>query len=62
MRMTAASAPRQEMHLPNATVHIDLPSGVSFDVWVDAAADAVRVASASASPQKLEATLEVWLE
>ena len=50
----------QEMHLPNATVHIDMPSGVSFDVWVDATTDAVRVASTSASPHKLEATLEVW--
>ena len=37
----AAATPqafRQEMHLANATVHIDLPSGVSFDVWVDATA------------------------
>ena len=51
---------RQEMHLENATVHIDIPSGVSVDVWVDATTDAVRVVSTSASPHKLEATLEVW--
>jgi alpha-L-fucosidase 2 len=50
---------RQEMHLANATVTVDLPSGVSVDVWVDATTDAVRVAS-SGPPHKLEATLEVW--
>ena len=51
---------RQEMYLQNATVHIDLPSRVSFDIWVDATTDAVRVASSSAAPHKLEATLEIW--
>ena len=57
----AATQPfRQEMHLTNATVHIDLTSGVSLDVWVDATTDAVRVESSSPTPHKLEATLEVW--
>lgn len=64
-RLAAGPAPalsfRQEMFLANATVHIDLPSGVSVDVWVDATTDAVRVASTSNTmPHKLSATLEVW--
>ena len=56
---TAAQPFRQEMHLTNATVSIDLTSGVHVDVWVDATTDAVRVVS-SGSLHKLEATLEVW--
>ena len=53
---------RQAMNLDNATVHIDLPTGVSLDVWVDANADVVRVASESTGPEphRLEATLETW--
>ena len=58
-RAAPAQSFRQEMHLTNATVTIDLPSGVHVHVWVDATADAVRVAS-SGSLHKLEATLEVW--
>ena len=53
---------RQQMYLGNGSVHVDLPSGLSLDVWVDASADAVRVASrrADGAAHKLEATLEVW--
>ena len=53
----------QQMHLGNGSVHIDLPRGVSVDVYVDANTNAVRVASSSvagAAPHRLEATVEVW--
>eukprot|EP01043_Picozoa_sp_COSAG02_P030748 COSAG02_NODE_1978_length_10204_cov_8.298268_8_plen_375_part_00 len=50
---------RQEMHVPNATVSIDLTIGVSIDVWVDATSDAVRIASRG-PVHKLQATLELW--
>ena len=54
----AAQPFKQEMHLTNATVHIDLTSGVSLDVWVDATTDAVRVESSSPTPHKLEEASE----
>jgi hypothetical protein len=57
--LLVAQAFKQEMHLPNQTVSIDLTSGVSLDVWVDATTDAVRVASTGAA-HKLQATLEIW--
>ena len=51
----------QKMHLSNGSVHFDLPTGVSMDVWVDATTDVVRVTS-SGMKHKLEARLEVLWE
>merc|ERR1712232_1127024 len=48
--------------LRNASIRIQLPvpQNVTLDIWVDANTDAVRVASSSDTPHKLEATLEIW--
>lgn len=59
MARVPTQAFKQEMHLPNATVSIDLTNGVSIDVWVDATSDAVQVASRG-PVHKLQATVEVW--
>ena len=56
---SAMQAFKQEMHLSNGTVSIDLTNGVSIDVWVDATSDAVRIASRG-PVHKLQATLEIW--
>ena len=58
-RLPLPQAFRQEMHLSNATISVDLTSGVSIDVWVDATADSIRVNSRGPA-HKLQATLEVW--
>jgi hypothetical protein len=51
-----------EYRLSNASIRIHLPvvQNVTLDVWVDANTDAVRVASSSDAPHKLEATLQIW--